>query len=413
MECDVFVIGAGPAGLLAGIFAAREGAKVVIADGNTVVGRKLLRTGRGRCNLTHTGSVDDFVNVYGQFGRFLKHSLYEFGADDVREFFGELNLATKVEKNGCVYPVTDRATDVARVLQDCARRLGITFLYGKKVVGVEKESEVFDITVGTERVMSKALVVATGGVSWPFTGSTGDGFGLAEGFGHEIVAPKAALVRLIAEEGWLSELQGVALEDVELTAKVGDKKIKVRGAMMFTDDGIGGPVVFDMSRLLADDIAGGTDSIEMSIDMMPDVDAGELNKVLIEKCSASAKKELARVLTEMLPRALVLKLCHWIEPSVTVLAGQLAKGKRKELVQLMKYLSVTVVGTRSIDEATITRGGVSTEQIDRKTMESKLCEGMFFAGEVIDADGPCGGYNLQIAWSTGAVAGKNAAGVRT
>ncbi len=409
MQCDVFVIGAGPAGLTAGIFAAREGAKVVIADGNTVVGRKLLRTGRGRCNLTHAGDADDFVKAYGQFGKFLKHSLYEFGAGDVREFFDELGLATKVEKNGCVYPMTDRATDVARVLQDYGRRLGITFLYGKKVVGVEKVPRGFAVAVGNETVASKALVVATGGVSWSFTGSTGDGFGLAEGFGHEVVAPKAALVRLIAKEEWLGELQGVALEDVELTARVNDKKIKVRGAMMFTDDGVGGPVVFDMSRLLADDIAGGAGDIEMFIDMMPGVDAGELNKLLIEKCSASAGKELARVLAEMLPRALVLKLCHWVEPTVTVLAGQLAKGKRKELVQLIKYLPVTVTGTRPIEEATVTRGGVSTENIDRKTMESKLCEGMFFAGEVIDSDGPCGGYNLQIAWSTGAVAGKNAA----
>ncbi len=409
MQCDVFVIGAGPAGLMAGIFAAKEGVKVVIADGNTVVGRKLLRTGKGRCNLTHTGNANDFVKAYGQFGRFLKHSLYEFGGDDVRAFFGELNLSTKVEKNGCVYPMTDRATDVARVLQDYARRLGITFLYGKKVVGVEKRPRGFEVTVESKKVESKSLVVATGGVSWPFTGSTGDGFGLAEGFGHQVVAPKAALVRLIAKEEWLVELQGVALENVELTVRTGDKKVKARGAMMFTDDGVGGPVVFDMSRLLADDIAGGAGEIEMFVDMMPDVDAGELNKLLIEKCSSSANKELARVLAEMLPRALVLKLCCWVEPSVTVLAGQLAKGKRKELVHLIKYLPVTVTGTRPIEEATVTRGGVSRENIDRKTMESKLCEGMFFAGEVIDADGPCGGYNLQIAWSTGALAGKSAA----
>jgi predicted Rossmann fold flavoprotein len=409
IQCDVCIIGAGPAGLTAGIFAAEQGAKVIMCETNTVPGKKLLRTGGGRCNLTHCGSVDDFIKAYGQFGRFLQHSLYEFGPNDVREFFQQLNLATKVEATGCVFPVTDRATDVSRVLVDRARRLDIIFWYGKRVVEVEKRPKGFWVNTENKRIECRSIIIATGGVSWPFTGSTGDGFDLAVGFGHEIIEPKAALVRLVAEESWPSQLQGVGVEQAGLTATVNGKKIKTSGAVMFTDDGIGGPAVFDISRLLADDLASGTENIEMFIDLMPNIEDGELDSLLTEKCAASAAKELARVLTdEMLPRAIVLKLCYWIAPSTTILAGQLPKAKRKELVRLIKHLSVKITATRPIEEATITRGGINTEQIDRKTMESKLCKGMFFAGEIINVDGPCGGYNLQIAWSTGALAGKSA-----
>jgi hypothetical protein len=409
MEYDICIVGAGAGGLTAGVFAAEGGSRTVIAESNTVAGRKLLRTGRGRCNLTHTGTIDDFVKAYGQYGRFLKHSLYEFSPEDVRGFFAEHNLATKEEKNGCVFPVTDRATDVARVLVDRARRLGVTFLYGKKVESIGKQGGKFRVQAGRETVDCKALIIATGGMSWPFTGSTGDGYRFANDVGHEIVDVTGALVRLVTKEDWSSKLQGVGVENVGITALVGDVKIKVTGPMMFTDDGIGGPAVFDLSRALCDHLPDSCEPVQIFIDLQPGVDAGELKKYIIDKCANSPKKELAGVLTEILPRVLVIELCERLEPSVNILAGQLSKKKRIELVKLMKYLPLTVVSLRPLEEATITRGGVSTEGIDSKTMESKLCKGLYFAGEVMDVDGPCGGYNLQIAWSTGALAGRSAA----
>jgi predicted Rossmann fold flavoprotein len=409
MEFDICIVGAGPAGLTAGIFSAESGAKTVIAESNTVAGRKLLRTGRGRCNLTHTGTIDDFVKAYGRYGRFLKHSLYEFSPEDVRGFFAEHNLVTKEEKDGCVFPVTDRATDVARVLVDRARRLEITFLYDKKVESIKKRRDGFRVQAAGETINCKAVIIATGGMSWSFTGSTGDGYGFANELGHHIVDVTGALVRLVTKEDWPSKLRGVGVERVSITALVGESKIKVTGSMMFTDDGIGGPAVFDLSRDLCDHLSDSQEPVQIFIDLQPGADAEELRKCIIDKCARSPKKELAGVLTEILPRALAIDLCEKLEPSINILAGQLSKDKRTELIKLIKYLPLTVVSLRPLKEATVTRGGVSTEGIDSKTMESKLCKGLYFAGEVMDADGPCGGYNLQIAWSTGALAGRSAA----
>ena len=252
MKCDVCIIGAGASGLTAAIFAAQAGAKVMVAEAGATAARKLLRTGRGRCNLTHTGSVNDFVKAYGACGRFLKHSLHEFSPEDVREFLAGYRLKTKVEKNGCVFPITDRAAEVKRILVDNARRLGVKFFYGRKIESIRKTVEGFLIEPSDVRIISSAIIIATGGVSWPHTGSTGDGYELAKLFGHTIVEPRSALAGLIIVETWPTILQGVGLKEVSLTAKVSDKKVSTRGPMMFTDDGIGGPAVFDLSRLITE-----------------------------------------------------------------------------------------------------------------------------------------------------------------
>ena len=200
MNFDVCIIGAGPAGLTAALFAAQAGAKTAIMEAGATAGRKLLRTGRTRCNLTHTGSVNDFVKAYGFCGRFLKHSLHEFSSEDVRKYFADNGLKTKVEKGGCVFPITDRAAEVKRILVDNARRLGVKFFYGKKIESIKKTVEGFLIRPSEVRIISSAVIIATGGVSWPHTGSTGDGYELAKAFGHTIVEPKSALAGLITAE---------------------------------------------------------------------------------------------------------------------------------------------------------------------------------------------------------------------
>lgn len=409
MKCDVCIIGAGPAGLMVGIRSAGEGASTVIVESNTIAGRKLLKTGRGRCNLTHVGSIDDFVTAYGKYGRFLKHSLYGFTPEDVRGFFAEKGLATEVGKDGCVFPVTNRAADVKRILEDTARRLNVRFMYGKRVETIERQAGGFVTVAGIERIHSSCIVIATGGVSWPFTGSTGDGYGFAEAFGHRVFKPAAALVPLVTKEKWPGKLQGVGIAKAQLSGEVSGRKITSAGPLMFTGDGIGGPVSQDFSREIADCLAECSEGIEVYLDMMPDTDEAGLDRLIVDECGKHSRKELAGVLAVFLPRAMSIFLCDQIKPAGQILVSQFTKAGRAKLVRMIKSMPLTIGSARPIEEATVTRGGVDADEINDKTMESKLCKGLFFAGEVIDADGPCGGYNLQICWSTGSLAGKSAA----
>jgi hypothetical protein len=411
MRCDVCIIGGGAAGLMASIFAAQQRCKVIIVEKNAAVTRKLLKTGGGRCNLTHTGSIDDFVREYDFCGRFLKHSLFEFSPEAVQKFFAERGLATKVDKEGCVFPVTDRAVDVSRVLFDVARRAGVSFVHGRSVQAVEKQyAGDFVVKAGADSYESPAVIIATGGVSWPFTGSTGDGYTFAKSFDHTIVGAKSAMAPLTSADSWPMKLQGVAVPDVQITAIIDDKKIQSRGPLMFTDDGIGGPVTFDLSRSVTDYLHSHSEPLQVKLDFCPDKEFQQVEDFIIQGCVTYPRQEIARVITDLLPRAITLHLVERIQTEGRpIMAAQLPKESRRELIRLIKEMPLTIKGIRPIAEATITRGGVALNEIEPTTMQSKLCPGLFFAGEVINADGPCGGYNLQIAWSTGALAGKSAA----
>jgi predicted Rossmann fold flavoprotein len=394
---------------MASIFSAKAGAKTAIIEANTSAGRKLLRTGRTRCNLTHVGSVEDFVKAYGSFGRFLRHCLYNFPSDDLRRYFARHNLKTKVEEDGCVFPVSDRATDVVRVLVDDAQRLSVRFLYGKRIQSIEKNENGFVLLTDSEKVVAGAVIIATGGVTWPHTGSTGDGYRFAQALGHSIIEPKACLTRLVTAETWPGQLAGVGVASVVITARLDKHKLRVRGPMMFTHDGIGGPAVFDLSRFITDFLPNAARPIKITIDMLPAYDAQRLDREIISLCTKNPQKELAGVLTRFIPHSLASNTAGKLNPSTTILAGQLQKHQRRQLVDTLKRLPLSIEAAGPIAEATVTRGGVSTSEINPRTMESKLCSGLFFAGEVINVDGPCGGFNLQIAFSTGYLAGKMAA----
>lgn len=411
MRFDVCIIGGGAAGLMASIFAAQQNAKTAVVEKNASITRKLLKTGGGRCNLTHAGSIDDLVREYDFCGRFLKHSLYTFSPEAVQKFFAERGLATKTDKDGCVFPITDRAADVSRVLFDTARRAGVSFIHARAIERIEKQySGDFVLRTGAGDYESSTVIIATGGVSWPFTGSTGDGYDFAKTFGHTIVEPKSAMAPLISVESWPTKLQGVAVPDVRISSTIDDKKIHAQGALMFTDDGIGGPVGFDLSRSITDYLHHEKQPLPVKLDFCPNRDFQQLEDFILTGCSNYPRQEIARVITDLLPRALTLHLVERIQPEGRpVLAAQLPKESRRELIHLIKEMPLTIKSVRPIAEATVTRGGVALDEIDPTTMQSKLCEGLFFAGEVINADGPCGGYNLQIAWSTGALAGKTAA----
>lgn len=408
MEKTVCIIGAGPAGLTAAIFAAQRGAKVTLLEKNTTAGRKLLKTGRGRCNLTHAGEIDDFVLALEPCGNFLKPALYEFSPQAVRQFFIDRRLALKVEKDGCYFPITDRATDVLRILVDTARRANVAFAYGRTVETVEAAGERFRVVTAQQTYEADRVIIATGGASWAFTGSTGDGWRLAQSFGHTIVEPKASVCPVVTEETWPGDLQGTAVPAVRITAQVNGRRPTFDGPLMFTGDGLGGPVAFDLSRAAADSLAAGR-TVPITVDLYPAEDAARMDQWLIDQCAASPRRELAGLLSVRFSRGLAIQLEKFISPGRPLIAGHFSRDQRKQLVRLIKELPLTVRGTAPLEQATVTRGGVSLKEIDSKTMQSRLRPGLFFAGEVMDADGPCGGYNLQIAWSTGALAGRCAA----
>jgi len=404
MKTDVCVIGAGPAGLMSAIFAAQTGKQVVVIEKNATAGQKLLLTGGGRCNITHMGTVDDFVWAYGKSGRFLRYCLHEFSPDATRDFFGQIRIATKVDEDGCVFPVSESASNVQYALLSQCKKLGVQFVFGGGVEGIKKHGTEFIISAGKEVLTVHKVIIATGGASYPATGSTGDGYKLAKSLGHTIIEPRPALVPLITSEKWCAELAGISRDNVTISAMIDKKKTSVSGPMIFTYDGIGGPAVLDLSRLLADYLPA-KKPIEVFIDVVPAMNEAELEKYLMGQLSQYSKKIIANVLFELVPKKLGGLICTLAGITETT-ASQLKKEQRRKVIQLLKKLPLSIEATGNIEVATITRGGVSTAEIDPKTMQSKICPGLFFAGETIDVDGPCGGYNLQIAWSTGVLAGK-------
>jgi hypothetical protein len=404
MKTDVCVIGAGPAGLMSAIFAAQAGAQVIVIEKNATAGQKLLLTGGGRCNITHAGTVDDFVHTYGKSGKFLRHCLHEFSPDATRDFFGQIRIATKVDEAGCVFPVSESAGNVQYALLGQCQKLGVQFISGRGVQEIAKRGDCFVVFAGSEIASAPKVIIATGGASYPATGSTGDGYKLAKSLGHTIIEPKPALVPLITSEKWCAELSGISRDNVTISAMIDKKKVSVSGAMIFTYDGISGPAVLDLSRLLADYFPA-QKPIGIFIDVVPAMNEAKLEEYLMGQLSQYSKKIIANVLFELVPKKLGGLICSQAGITETN-ASQLKKEQRRKVIQLLKKLPLSIEATAPIDEATITRGGVSTAEIAPTTMQSKICPGLFFAGETIDVDGPCGGYNLQIAWSTGVLAGK-------
>jgi len=452
VKTELCVIGAGPAGLMAAIMAGRRGIRTWIVERNPTAGRKLLKTGRGRCNLTHVGRPEDLTRACEPYGRFLRYAFHTFGPDVVRRFFHEHGLQTKVEADGCVFPVTDRAADVKAVLLEQARRAGARFVFGRRIsLPIERRDDGFalyferdethrDRDVGSAppgndehgrmespAIRTLAVILATGGASWPRTGSTGDGYALAAGLGHAIIGPRPALVPLVTREKWPGALQGLGVEHVRIRPHVDGRpyraagrtgRIKTAGPMMFTQDGIGGPAVLNLSRHLADvlgDPAAGrpgspgsdrTAAVELHIDLADGLTSEALNQKLMALCRDHPRRVMETLLAEWYPRALAGQLCE-LAGCAGVQAAQLSKSARHALVRTLKDLVLHVVRSRPLAEATITRGGVDPAQIDPTTMQSTICPGLYFAGEIINADGPCGGYNLQIAFATGALAGQS------
>lgn len=414
-QTKVCIIGAGPAGLMAAIHCALGNAETAVFETNTTAGRKLLLTGGGRCNLTHLASPDEFVRSIGPKGRFLSYCLHKFSPEHVRKFFSELGLESIVEKDDCVFPASNRASDVRDCLINRAKDLGVRFFFDKPVKSITRKEDAFEIHTSRDSFLADKVIIATGGLSFPKTGSTGDGFRFAKEFGHTIVEPKASLVPLVTREKWPSLMAGTAMENVKLYARINNKKVVTAGALVFTDDGIGGLAAWEMSRYLTDLLAPPLERagsapqkpIEVLIDLVPARNETEFEEYLLGLFAKYPKRTIINVLFDIVPKRLAGFLCRRAEVA-EITGSQLKKEDRRKVIKFLKKLPLSIVKTRPLDEAIVTRGGVSTAEINTKTMESKICPGLFFAGEVIDVDGPCGGYSLQICWSTGALAGSEA-----
>jgi len=406
---DLAIIGAGAAGLMAAVYAAQAGAKTCVFEKNSAAGKKLLLTGGGRCNLTHTGSIDDFIKACHPFGNTLRHAFYALRPADLIDFFARRGLETAAEPDGCIFPRRGCAEDVLRILLGEVNRCGAAVYYGARVAEVSKNTGGFQIKTAQASYACKCVVIAAGGASWPQTGSTGDGYKLAETFGHTVIEPIGILCPVVCSQPWPGRLQGISLERVSIRMQLGGKRQTVTGAAVFTADGIGGPAAFDVSRAAAETLRRGN-SVPLWLNFCPDCTAEMLEAQIIRHCAEHPQKDLAGILSLRLPRRIGELLQEMTAADEPVCAGHLRRQQRRRLVELLSAMPLTAIRCAPLEKATVTRGGICRSQIDFRTMQSRLCEGLFFAGEVIDVDGPCGGYNLQIAFSTGALAGMRAAG---
>ena len=393
--------------MMAAISAASDQNEVTLVEKNEHLGRKLLLTGGGRCNLTNICESEDLIHHFSETGSFLRDAFKAFDNNDLISFFAKRGLKTRVEENGRVFPVTDKASSVLDLLEEELKTLKIKVLVNTSVKEViVSQSAVKSILCEDGTIIeADKVIVAAGGLSYKATGSTGDGITLAEKLGHTIVPLKPGIVALTLESHLPERLEGISLDDVKLVFKAGkEKTASEKGSLIFTKNGISGPVTLSSSSRVVDWLTEGK-KVSLEIDIMPMLDPKETEEMLIKKISGSSVKDLKNILKEFAPVRFMDLLLELSKIPQDKKANQLTFKERKNLIMLFKGLKFDVANTVSFEKAQITRGGVSVKEIDPKTMESKKVKGLYFAGEMIDVDGDCGGFNLQAAFSTGYLAG--------
>ena len=404
---DVVVIGGGPAGIMAAGRAAELGARVVLIEKNPGPGKKLLMTGNGRCNISHAEFNDKkFVEKLGKKGQFLLSALAAFGPEEVVRFFEDRGLKVKIEKDGRIFPVSDKASDVLHVLSGYSYKNKVKFLPGQEVVGFEvKKGMIESVKLAKGEIFAQSFVLCPGGKSYPQTGSTGDGYAWAQKMGHKIISPRPALVPIETREDWVSDLKGLSLKDVGVALFQNNKKQdQGLGDIMFTHFGLSGPAILNLSKKIEELLANG--EVILKIDLMPALDVLMLDKKLQEDFKQN--KIFRNYLSEIIPRRLSNFIIKFSKITPDKKINSVTKEERRKLIRIIKELKLTPRGSVGFSQAIVTSGGVDLKEIDSKTMRSKIIKNLFFAGEIIDLDGPTGGYNLQICWSTGRVAGENA-----
>ena len=404
----MLVIGAGAAGMMAAITAARQGASVTVIEKNDKIGRKLYITGKGRCNVTNQCPVDEFSTHVVTNARFVLSALNRFSPQHTITFFEEAGVPLKVERGNRVYPVSDRSADIIDALLREAKAAGVRFITGVAVREIEKTEDGYTVRLADRELHCKQLMIATGGVSYSGTGSTGDGYRFATNLGHTIVPPVAACVGIRC--AGTTDFAGLSLKNVEVSIHKGGKKLTERfGEMLYTHTGVSGPVIMVMSSYV-----NRTDFRDMTlrIDMKPALDEATLDRRLIADLSVSPKKQLVHVVEGYLPKALVPEWLRRAGVNARKTAAEITKEERTRLVATLKAFTYPIQGLEPIEGAIVTAGGVSVKEINPKTFESKLCKGLYFGGEVMDVDCLTGGYNLQVAFATGYCAGLAMAAVQ-
>lgn len=408
---DVAVIGGGAAGMMAAGRAAELGAKVVLIEKNKGLGRKLLITGKGRCNITQAEFDDrEFIEKLGKNGKFLFSPLNTFGPRKVIEFFEERGLKTKTERGGRVFPVSDKAVDVLNTLEDYLKKNNVKIMLDQEVLGFNFSKEkIKSVKLKNETIFADNFILAAGGKTYPITGSTGDGYGWAKEAGHAIIEPNPSLVPIKIKEEWVKDLQGLSLKNISINIFQNNKKQDSKfGEMLFTHFGISGPIILDASKKIGELIKKG--EVKIEIDLKPALDLSQLDKRLLRDFEGNQKKDFKNYLPELLPQKMIetfLKLSE-IDPHEKL--HFITKEERKKILHLLKEMKLTVEGLLGFDQAIITSGGVDLKEVNSKTMQSKKIENLYLAGEILNLDGPTGGYNLQICWSTGYAAGTYSVG---
>ena len=426
----VIVVGGGPAGMFAAYFAAKNGHKVTLLEQNEKLGKKLYITGKGRCNITNASDMEDLFNNVCSNPKFLYSAFYSYTNDQVVEFFENYGLRTKVERGNRVFPVSDHSSDVIATLSKALKDVGVEVKLhtkvakilseeyvdenGQTVIADKKTGALKQLVTGVAledgtTIKADAVVLATGGVSYPSTGATGDGYRFAEKMNHKIVEPTPSLVPFEVQESWVTEMQGLALKNVSIRIEREGKKVYDDfGEMLFTHFGVSGPMILSASASIKPAYFKDFEhDLKFYIDLKPALDKEQLDKRILKDFEEAKNKQYKNSIQKLLPSKMIPIIIELsgIDPDKKV--NEITKEERMKLVELLKGLPITIIGLRGWNEAIITKGGVSVKHVNPSTMESKLVNGLYFAGELLDLDAMTGGYNLQIAWSTGYLAGNS------
>ncbi len=404
----VIVIGGGAAGLMAAFKAAERGARVTVIEKNERMARKVMITGKGRCNVTNDTDIRGLIASVTGDGRFLYSAFNNFSASDTKRFFEERGVRLKTERGNRVFPESDKSVDIVDALVNAVNKAGCEIVHGQVVKLDVLNEEIKGVTLQDGRKFpAESVIVATGGVSYPQTGSTGDGYDFARNLGHTVTELSPSLVPVTVKEGFCSDLQGLSLKNIEIKVFKGDSNKAVYedfGELMFTHYGLSGPVILSASAFIKNPSNG---QYKITIDLKPALDRAKLDERILRDFAKYSNRDYINSLSDLLPRKMVpvvVKLSG-IKPSAKV--NQITREQREKIVETLKSLTLTVTGFRPIDEAIVTKGGVALKEIDPKTMQSKIVKGLYFAGEVLDVDAFTGGFNLQIAFSTGYTAGNS------
>lgn len=407
----ILIAGGGAAGMMAAVSAARNGSKVELFEKNDRLGRKLFITGKGRCNITNTADTEEMLRAVMSNPKFLYSGFYSFTNEQTVDFFEEIGVRTKEERGGRVFPMSDHSSDVIRALEREMRRLGVRIHLNQAVESLLSNDD--GITgirlVSGEEVNGDAVILTTGGISYPSTGSTGDGYRMASAIGHRITPLFPSLVPMSAKEAFVSDLMGLSLRNVEVWITDGKKCVyREFGEMLFTHYGVSGPIILSASSVIGKKIKD--KELVLHIDLKPALDESQLDKRLIREFESNQNKQFKNAVDSLFPAKLrpVIVSCSGIKPDKKV--NEITREERLEFARKIKDFQITLTGLRGYNEAIITKGGISVKEVDPGTMESKLVHGLYIAGEILDLDALTGGYNLQIAWSTGWLAGTHASG---